>query len=68
MVMLGEGPGLHATEEAPEAFQAWVEQLLNKWDFENMVTAHNGSCFVHAKVNQHLAAIIKTTPRINNIK
>jgi dehydrogenase/reductase SDR family protein 12 len=43
------GPALHRTPEAPEQFRQWFAALLERWDFENIVTAHTGCCFVHAK-------------------
>jgi len=37
------GPGLYHTPEAPMQFKAWVENVLNDWDFDNMCCAHIGN-------------------------
>lgn len=44
-----KGPGLHATPEAPLDFMAWFQQLLNDWDFEHLISAHNGGCYGEGK-------------------
>lgn len=33
----------------PLAFRAWLQCLLNEWDFDHLCTAHNGNCFGDAK-------------------
>eukprot|EP00037_Helgoeca_nana_P032502 m.414155 g.414155 ORF g.414155 m.414155 type:complete len:317 (-) comp29256_c0_seq1:157-1107(-) len=44
-----KGPGLYPTEEAPLDFFDWFQQMLYDWDFENLVSAHNGGCYGVAK-------------------
>jgi hypothetical protein len=34
--------GLYPTQEAPLQFVAFIEQILNDWDFDNACLAHNG--------------------------
>eukprot|EP00615_Pteridomonas_danica_P012264 CAMPEP_0114331636 /NCGR_PEP_ID=MMETSP0101-20121206/2544_1 /TAXON_ID=38822 ORGANISM="Pteridomonas danica, Strain PT" /NCGR_SAMPLE_ID=MMETSP0101 /ASSEMBLY_ACC=CAM_ASM_000211 /LENGTH=579 /DNA_ID=CAMNT_0001462035 /DNA_START=18 /DNA_END=1758 /DNA_ORIENTATION=+ len=34
--------GLTKAATSPAAFVAWLEKLLNDWDFENLASAHNG--------------------------
>lgn len=41
--------GLRKTPEAPGQFIAWVEQLLDDWDFDVLCSAHNGICRAEAK-------------------
>jgi len=43
------GPGLYPTPEAPRQFQAWVEEILRDWDFDNLCTAHIGNKLGGAK-------------------
>ena len=44
------GPGLFPTQEAPLAFKAWATRvLLQEWEWDHIVTAHNGNCFGRAK-------------------
>ena len=40
-----KGPGLYPTEKAPLDFQTWLSKLCDDWDFENVATAHIGTCF-----------------------
>lgn len=35
--------GLRHTETAPSEFKAWVQQLIEDWDFDNICTAHTGN-------------------------
>lgn len=58
--------GLQKTEAAPLAFKAWVEALLNDWDFDNIVTAHTGNKLGGAK--QFLADTLrKATPALEKL-
>ena len=41
--------GLHHTQQGPLDFKAWVEQLLQDWDFDNLCTAHVGNRLGGAK-------------------
>eukprot|EP01098_Paradermamoeba_levis_P015354 TRINITY_DN775_c0_g1_i1.p1 TRINITY_DN775_c0_g1~~TRINITY_DN775_c0_g1_i1.p1 ORF type:complete len:298 (-),score=85.84 TRINITY_DN775_c0_g1_i1:17-880(-) len=34
--------GLYHIPESPYAFRDWVQKLINEWDFDNVVAAHNG--------------------------
>jgi len=43
------GPGLYPTPEAPLLFKAWVESILNDWDFDNICCAHIGNRIGNAK-------------------
>ena len=45
-----KGPGLLPTPEAPLAFMRWFQQLLHDWDFEHLISAHNGGCYGAGKV------------------
>jgi len=38
-----KGPGLYPTAEAPMQFKAWIEEVLNDWDFDNVCCAHLGN-------------------------
>jgi len=40
--------GLYPTRDSPEKFKASIRRLL-KWDFENLVSAHNGNSLGDAK-------------------
>ena len=52
-----KGPGLHPTPEAPLEFMAWFRQLLNDWDFDHLISAHNGGCYgTGKKMAQELLA------------
>jgi len=44
-----KGPGLNPTKDAPLMFKNWLLTLLDEWDFNHIVTAHNGNCFCRAK-------------------
>eukprot|EP00668_Euglena_longa_P011545 GGOE01013952.1.p1 GENE.GGOE01013952.1~~GGOE01013952.1.p1 ORF type:complete len:295 (+),score=91.90 GGOE01013952.1:37-885(+) len=37
-----KGPGLLPTQNAPFEFRAWLEQLMEDWDFDNLCSAHQG--------------------------
>lgn len=53
-----KGPGLLPTPEAPLEFMAWFQQLLDDWDFEHLISAHNGGCYGAAKtVAQELLTV-----------
>eukprot|EP01034_Spumella_vulgaris_P025496 gene25496-31964_t len=41
--------GFLPSSEAPLQFEAWVERLLNDWDFDNIVAAHTGNKIGGAK-------------------
>jgi hypothetical protein len=43
------GPGLYPSPEAPLLFKAWVEAILNDWDFDNICCAHIGNRIGNAK-------------------
>lgn len=51
------GPGLLPTPEAPEQFRRWLEQLLTDWDFDNLCTAHNGTCI--GRGNERVRALLE---------
>lgn len=58
--------GLHPTAEAPLQFKAWVERLLEDWDFDNICTAHMGNRIggAKAKLQETLAA---ATPALEGL-
>eukprot|EP01127_Copromyxa_protea_P004300 TRINITY_DN1417_c0_g1_i2.p2 TRINITY_DN1417_c0_g1~~TRINITY_DN1417_c0_g1_i2.p2 ORF type:complete len:293 (-),score=40.24 TRINITY_DN1417_c0_g1_i2:1203-2081(-) len=60
------GPGLHHTEQAPYEFKAWLEQVLNDWDFDNMCCAHveNKIGGAHAAVKQ---ALLEAEPTLEKL-
>jgi hypothetical protein len=41
--------GLLPTAEAPVQFREWVEGILRDWDFDNLLSAHNGNKIGGAK-------------------
>mmetsp|Transcript_39296 Transcript_39296/g.118196 ORF Transcript_39296/g.118196 Transcript_39296/m.118196 type:complete len:319 (-) Transcript_39296:225-1181(-) len=45
------GPGLYPTAEAPLQFMAWFQKMLDDWDFDHLISAHNGGCYGVAKAN-----------------
>ena len=60
------GPGLYPTAEAPLQFIAWFQQLLEDWDFENLISAHNGGCYGIAKSNA-LALLESKKPMLEGL-
>jgi len=44
------GPGLLPAPDAPALFKHWVQNILNDWDFDNIVAAHVGRKIGGAKV------------------
>lgn len=41
--------GLAPTEDASAKFRAWVQKMINDWDFDNIVSAHTGNQIGGAK-------------------
>eukprot|EP01118_Nematostelium_gracile_P010594 TRINITY_DN3673_c0_g1_i1.p1 TRINITY_DN3673_c0_g1~~TRINITY_DN3673_c0_g1_i1.p1 ORF type:complete len:300 (-),score=77.51 TRINITY_DN3673_c0_g1_i1:89-922(-) len=44
-----KGPGLLHDPDAPFHFRDWLKQVINDWDFDNIVTAHVGNKIGGAK-------------------
>lgn len=42
--------GLRHTEAAPTEFKAWVQRMIDDWDFDNICTAHTGNKIGGAKL------------------
>mmetsp|Transcript_21164 Transcript_21164/g.34946 ORF Transcript_21164/g.34946 Transcript_21164/m.34946 type:complete len:154 (-) Transcript_21164:223-684(-) len=61
-----KGPGLYPTKDAPLQFKAWLEQLLQDWDFENLCSAHNG-CRVGGARDMVAELLHKATPKLQKI-
>mmetsp|Transcript_1561 Transcript_1561/g.2793 ORF Transcript_1561/g.2793 Transcript_1561/m.2793 type:complete len:319 (-) Transcript_1561:317-1273(-) len=45
-----KGPGLKPTPEAPLEFIAWFQKMLDDWDFDTLISAHNGGCYGIGKI------------------
>jgi hypothetical protein len=61
-----KGPGLLPEAEAPLAFLAWFQQLLDDWDFEHLISAHNGGCYRVGKVTAQ-ALLTQSEPLIRKL-
>lgn len=58
--------GLKPTKEAPGEFKAFIEKVIQDWDFDNIVAAHTGNKMGGAK--ELLAETIKkATPALNKL-
>ncbi|KAJ3222357.1 hypothetical protein HK099_002394 [Clydaea vesicula] len=59
--------GLYPTKEAPLQFKAWLEKLLNDWDFDNICSAHNGNLIggANAVVRQTLTEAIPQLQKLS---
>jgi hypothetical protein len=58
--------GLQHTGEAPLLFKAWIEQITQDWDFENICTAHCGNKIGGGK-EQLIETIRENTPLFENL-
>jgi len=52
-----KGPGLLPSPEAPFQFRDWLQQIINDWDFDNLVAAHLGCKIGGAK--EQLTQVLK---------
>jgi hypothetical protein len=41
--------GLQTTKEAPSEFRTFIQGIIDDWDFDNIVAAHNGNKIGGAK-------------------
>lgn len=58
--------GLYTTAEAPLQFIAWFQQMLDDWDFEHLVCAHDSGCYGVAK--QEMQELLdKNTPMLEKL-
>mmetsp|Transcript_13968 Transcript_13968/g.32898 ORF Transcript_13968/g.32898 Transcript_13968/m.32898 type:complete len:282 (-) Transcript_13968:55-900(-) len=57
-----KGPGLNPTPEAPLEYKKWILQMLIDWDFDNLVTAHNGNQIGGAK--QKIEALLNKSEKL----
>lgn len=44
-----KGPGLLNTPNAPHEFRDFMKCVCAEWDFDNLITAHNGNLIGNAK-------------------
>lgn len=57
LTTVGIKPGI----EAPHAFKRWIFKMMDDWDFDNLVVAHNGTCIGGAK-NSVMKTLLKIVP------
>jgi len=62
------GPGLYHTQEAPFEFKAWVEAILQDWDFDNICCAHieNKIGGAHDALEQALKDVEPTLQKLSD--
>jgi len=58
--------GLKHTEEAPFQFRDWVTGIIQDWDFDNLLTAHNANKLGGAK-QQLYDTLRKTEPKLEKL-
>ena len=58
--------GLKPDVEAPNEFKRWIFKMMDDWDFENLVVAHNGTCIGGAK-DTVMKTLLKIVPLLEKM-